>query len=78
MHLFYVASRTPGRSPDRPSELSGRITAEKYVAAVYGLFVLVFFGYVMIHAAKVCRFRGEIDSLKRHPESSAEADSVAG
>ena len=55
------------------SELAGRITAEKYVAGVYGLFVLAFFGYVMIHVAKVSRLGEELEALRRRLEAGAEA-----
>jgi hypothetical protein len=58
------------------SELSGRITAEKYVAGVYGLFVLAFFAYVMIHVAKVSRLRQELDGLRNQLESRADAPSI--
>jgi hypothetical protein len=44
-------------------DLKGRITAEKYVAAVYILFTLLFFVWVVIHAAKVARLDREVRIL---------------
>jgi hypothetical protein len=56
-------------------DLKGRITAEKYVAAVYILFTSLFFLWVVIHAAKVARLDREvqilIDRIDRAPHEVA-------
>jgi hypothetical protein len=56
-------------------DLKGRIAAEKYVAAVYILFTLLFFLWVVIHAAKVARLDREvrilIDRIDRAPHEVA-------
>lgn len=45
------------------SELSDRIVAEKYVVGVYGLIVVAFFAWVVIHAARVSRLERAIEAL---------------
>ena len=47
------------------SALHQRITAEKYVAAVYALIVAMFFFWVLLHTAKVTRLRRELEQLSR-------------
>jgi type IV secretory pathway protease TraF len=43
--------------------LDDRITAEKYVAGVYLLFVAFFFGYLLIHAGKLSRLQRDVAAL---------------
>lgn len=44
-------------------QLTDRITAEKYVAGVYLLFVAFFFVYLMIHAGRFSRLERELAAL---------------
>jgi len=44
-------------------DLRSRVTAEKYVAAIYLLVTLMFFLWVFIHAAKVARLDHEVRAL---------------
>jgi hypothetical protein len=45
------------------SELKSRVSAEKYVAAVYMIFTVMFFLWVLIHALKVARLNREVRAL---------------
>jgi len=54
-----------------------RVTAEKYVAAVYLLVVAMFFGYVLIHAAKISRLTRSVEVLSETVGESRSGASFA-
>ena len=59
-------------------ELDGRITAEKYVAGVYLLFIAFFMLYLMIHGGRFSRLERELAALRLQSEPEALEDTADG